>query len=260
MNACGWNSNACPERRRASLPRESLPLSLLVIVKTLLVFAHLLAMAVAVGRILLFDLQFLRLLHAPPSLAWRQDLEALKTTVKAALAVLWVTGAALVYMATLQDPAALQNQKLWMKVLTVALLTANGYLMHRFALPALNENLAFLARPGRQVVLLTVFAVTSTVTWLFASFLGIARPWNHTVGIGMLLALYATLMATALVGSLSWMFALRALPQRAADKTSALRVEPEPAEQPVQHSPGASIAMAPRPGPRSRALETTRNG
>jgi hypothetical protein len=214
-------------------------LTSLALLKTLLAFVHLLAMAVAVGRIILFDLQFPRQLHRPPTLAWRQDLDALKTTIKAALAVLWLSGGALVWLAVQQDPAALQNEKLWMKVLTVALLTANGYLMHRFALPALRDDVAFLARPGRQVALLTAFAVTSSVSWLFASFLGIARGWNHSIGIGPLLGLFGALMALALLGGLGWMFALRALPQRVGAVQDVARHRADP---PARAAPVAGAA------------------
>ncbi|MFG6441067.1 hypothetical protein [Roseateles sp. LKC17W] len=180
-----------------------------MLIKNLLVFIHLIAMAVAVGRMLEFDLRFLRAAHLPLNGSMRRALRATQRTMTVTLALLWATGLALVALAAWQDPNALHNEKLWMKLVTVACLTVNGVVLHRFAFPLLAGGLPFLALPSRQRLGLTLCAVMSSVSWLYASFLGIARSWNHSASFGQVLAVYlallalAALAATALVAMLA---------------------------------------------------------
>ncbi|MFG6429544.1 hypothetical protein [Roseateles sp. LYH14W] len=180
-----------------------------MLLKNLLVFVHLIAMAVAVGRMLEFDLRFLRAAHLPMNGAMRRALRATQRTMTATLGLLWATGLALVALAAWQDPNALLNEKLWMKMVTVACLTANGVVLHRFAFPLLAGGLPFLALPPRQRLGLTLCAVMSSVSWLYASFLGIARSWNHSapfvhvLGVYLALLALAALAATALVAVLA---------------------------------------------------------
>lgn len=180
-----------------------------MLIKNLLVFVHLLAMAVAVGKMLEFDRRFLRSAHLPPSRALRLQLLATQRTMTLALAVLWLSGAALVGLAWQQSPAAVLNEKLWVKLLTVCCLTVNGVLMHRFAFPKLAGPQAFLALPTVQLWALTLFAVVSSVSWLYAAFLGIARSWNYSTSFAQGLGVYLSLLVLAAVGGLSLVSLLR---------------------------------------------------
>lgn len=174
-----------------------------MLLKDLLVFVHLIAMAVAVGRMLEFDLRFLRAAHQPLNSAMLRTLKRTQRAMTLTLAVLWASGIALVAQAAGQDPQALQNEKLWAKVVTVLCLTFNGVVLHRIAFPLLTGPKAFLALPARQRLGLTLCAVMSSVSWLYASFLGIARSWNHTASVGHVLAVYLALLAIAAAGALA---------------------------------------------------------
>lgn len=165
--------------------------------KNALTFCHLLAMAVAVGKMLDYDFRFLRSVPHRPSPQLLQDLSTTKATMTAALIALWFTGAGLVYIGYAQNPAYLMNEKLWTKILTVCVLTLNGALMHRFAFPVLQRGGVFLELPWRQMLVLTLFAAISSVSWLYASFLGIARSWNNTAPLGYTLGIYAVLVLCA---------------------------------------------------------------
>lgn len=165
--------------------------------KNFLVFIHLIAMALAVARMLEFDLRFLRTAHRPLSAEMRQELARTQRLMSLTLAVLWASGLGLVALAAAQDPQALRNEKLWMKGLTVLCLTLNGLILHRVAFPVLQGPQAFLALPWRARTGLTLCAVMSSVSWLFASFLGIARSWNHTATFPQLLTLYLSLLLLA---------------------------------------------------------------
>jgi len=172
-----------------------------MLLKNLLVFIHLIAMAVAVGRMLEFDLRFLRSAHQPLNSAMRHALQHTRRTMTLTLTLLWLSGIALVAVAVDANPQALQNEKLWVKVLTVVCLTLNGLVLHRVAFPLLTGEQAFLDLPARQRLGLTLCAVMSSVSWLYASFLGIARSWNNTAPFGHVLGVYLALLALAGIGA-----------------------------------------------------------
>jgi len=126
-----------------------------------------------------------------------------------ALYVLWLSGLGLIYLGYIAAPAYIDNQKLWMKVVTVLVLTVNGALMHSFAFPHMLKKTAFLAMPLPTVLGLGLFASISSASWLYASFLGIARAWNNTVPFEYVLSVYGGLLALTAVGSAVLITSLR---------------------------------------------------
>ncbi len=180
-----------------------------MLITNALVYLHLLAMAIAVGRMLEYDFRFLRSVHRQPTTDSLAELVRTKTCMTFALYFLWLSGLALVYIGYTQTPHYLDNEKLWMKLVTVVVLTVNGVLMHRFAFPHMLTGTPFLALPLRTVLGLSLFAAVSSVSWLFASFLGVARWWNNTVSFECLLSIYVTLVTLAGMGTMVLMQALR---------------------------------------------------
>ncbi|GKS95886.1 hypothetical protein [Acidovorax sp. SUPP2825] len=172
-----------------------------MLLKNALVFVHLLAMAVAVGKMLEYDFRFLRSVHRPISAQQWENLLHTKRTMTVALGVLWLTGLGFLYVGQAQYPGYLANEKLWMKVLTVCVLTLNGMLMHHFAFPHMQQGTVFLQWPLGRVLLLTGFATVSSISWLYASFLGIARSWNDTVAFEHALGVYVALLLLAAAGT-----------------------------------------------------------
>lgn len=172
-----------------------------MMLKNLLVFTHLIAMAVAVGKILEWDVRLLLRSGEPLG---AQDLQALAQTerqVGLALALLWLSGLTLVGHGMLQWASYLENQKLWAKALIVLALSFNGFALHRWAFAALRRRQALLALPRPALAGLSLMAATSTVSWLYACFLGIARNWNHEASLSFALAVYALLLLAAWCGS-----------------------------------------------------------
>lgn len=168
--------------------------------KTLIVYAHLLATAFALVELLRFDFRILRKLHQPLDANDRQRLQVARVTINYALGVLWLTGIGLVVLNALADPdATLANEKLWMKIVAVMLLTLNGILVHRLAVRWIVPGQMIHQMPTAQQQLLLVMGTISTVSWLFAAFLGIARIWNNSVRIEELLVLYGALLIAAMV-------------------------------------------------------------
>lgn len=159
--------------------------------KTLLVYLHLLATAFALVELLKFDIRLLLNLNRPLAAVDLQRLISTKNTVTLALVVLWVTGIWFVVNGAIDEPGKyLTNQKLWMKVFTVSLLTVNGMLMHSIGFTRLRPGAVFSEMALRDQWLLLGMGVVSSVSWMFAAFLGIARAWNYTASFDDLLVMY----------------------------------------------------------------------
>lgn len=167
-----------------------------------LVFVHLLAAAMALGAIVATDLRLLsklaedRVRIAPPN-------AFVARIVAVALGGLWASGLAIVALGQMADPAYLANPKLQAKILLVVLLTANAFALHRITFPRLARGRRVARwRTGDWLAVAVPVALSNTL-WLFAAFLGIARPWNHTVPLEDVLAvavgLYAVVQAGILV-------------------------------------------------------------
>lgn len=150
-----------------------------------IVYIHLIACCVAIGLVFTCDAALIR-----DSLRVGQGIQhdnagfhALTATVGWSLAVLWLTGAAIIFQDALKSGFAyFHNPKLQVKITIVVLLTMNGALLHRAVLPAIAEVRTLLKlSPGRRR--LAVFAGTvSAVSWFYAALLRVGRPlaWEYS--------------------------------------------------------------------------------
>lgn len=164
--------------------------------KDLIVYAHLLATCIAIGTIVLTDLRLMtKVMGYRVVIPKPERLETVTITV--ALTLLYLTGAVIVFMGMVADPAYLENEKLLAKLLLVGLLTVNAVVLHKAVFPILGRS-----RPVSQWNRLEWFTVSACVSlsnsvWLFCAFLGVARVWNNTVSIehvlGVALAAWITL-------------------------------------------------------------------
>ena len=170
--------------------------------KTLLVYIHLIAACLAVGVILLQDIALAK---------WRgrsMDKEAIANLqnnshlATLALVVLWVSGLFIVAIGYLDVPGYLMNQKLWAKFTVVSILTLNGLLLHFYSFRVLASPTGFVGASGRSQLFVLVTAVVSLVSWLYACYLGIARPWNNTAPFAYVMFVYAMALTVTLVVAL----------------------------------------------------------
>lgn len=170
--------------------------------KMTIAYVHLLATCMALGSIFIADWRLLRgreYVLRPGALA---RLATTQRLVNVSLAALWVTGAALIWIGYAQNPDTyLDNQKLWAKVSVVAVLTLNGLFLHRFAFPVLKQGRSLSTLSNLRCMFLAVLGGTSLASWLFAAWLGMARPWNHAVEYGEVMALYLALAGLAILAT-----------------------------------------------------------
>ncbi|MES3013416.1 MAG: hypothetical protein V4750_06765 [Pseudomonadota bacterium] len=164
--------------------------------KLLLLFAHLLGTSLALGAIVATDIRLLRRLAddrvriAPPN-------PYVMRLMTIALAVLYLTGGAMIALGLQDDPTWLSgNPKLQAKLILIALLSINALVLHHYTFPGLARGRRVARWKIRDFMRVALPVALSNCLWMYCAFLGIARPWNHTVSLGFVL------------GTAVWLFAL----------------------------------------------------
>jgi hypothetical protein len=158
--------------------------------KTLIVYLHLIATCAAIGTIVITDLRLAakalgyKVVIPPP-----QRFETYMVGV--ALLVLYCTGAAIVYLGWQASPDYLLNEKLQAKLLLVALLSANALVLHRRVFPILQRSRPVSHWSPRDWSTVAASVSLSNSLWFFCAFLGIARVWNGTVSLAFVLTIAA---------------------------------------------------------------------
>lgn len=166
------------------------------ILRLTLLYIHLITFAITVSAIVLEDLHLLAHGFNTRSAA---RLRATSQTVIPGLLVLILTGAGMCAIDTgLQWSELASRPKLLAKLSVVALLTANGMLLHRIAFPALRHA---CPRPRLTALLLCLLGAVSSVSWLYAGFLGIARPLAERLQWHEFMLTYLGLVALAFAGA-----------------------------------------------------------
>lgn len=167
------------------------------LVRSLLIFLHLAAMIAAGISIAFGDYAILR--HRPIN---KHLLIKASRAVTWSLLALWVTGLSIISldMSTVALSLA-KAPKLQAKLTVVVLLTANGFLLHRYTLQALGGR----RRPTEdQVRLSAILGAVSATSWAYAMFLGVAKAWAPILGYGGFVGLYALGLVVGVVVSLRW--------------------------------------------------------
>ncbi len=155
-------------------------------------FVHVIAFALTVSAVLREDLRWL--LKRPADSA---RLRRTARTVSTGLVVLWATGLALWAFAAAASPVPWAlTAKLGAKLVVVALLTLNGWALHTWVFPRLSgANLNDeLIRP-----LPLVLGAISSASWVYAAFVGIARPLAGVFSFADFMALYGLCLSLAIV-------------------------------------------------------------
>ena len=172
-------------------------MTLLSILKIL----HLSGLVMGLGGAVLAD--FLILFQAVLRPVRQQTVESahgLARIVFAGLGLLWISGAALVYIRVSADPHFMMNEKLWAKVIIVCILTINGIAVHRIALNHLASRIGhklFDTQRPIETAGLTLIAAISSVSWFVPFVLGAASELNFKVKVLEVLGVYAaTILAT----------------------------------------------------------------
>ncbi len=157
--------------------------------KAIWVYGHLLCFALAFGLIVRSDWRLLRERHQRLSVDTIRQINELAHLVSLCLVGLWVSGIALLVIGYGDDGMHyLMNEKLWAKGVVVLAMTLNGWALHKLGLPRLHAGVCIARLPARQKVGLLVLGGVSAASWMYASFLGVARVLNHNAAMASVLA------------------------------------------------------------------------
>ena len=168
-----------------------------------IVYLHLIACCVALGLVLMSDLAMVKRLLNGDAREDPEHLDYLQKVVSGALAVLWLTGIAVISLdATEKGWEYFLNPKLQAKVAIVLLLTVNGFFLHRSILPLMKKTGSLLDLPLDHRFLAMFSGAVSAVSWFYAALLGIGRPLNWVYSLTELLAAYPVLIAGGFLGML----------------------------------------------------------
>ncbi|MGE7959542.1 hypothetical protein ACQKQA_23725 [Pseudomonas sp. NPDC089530] len=170
--------------------------------KMLLVYGHLIATCIALGRVLQADQKLWSWRKDVLSQVQREYLDETQKIVTHALLALWGSGLLLVLHGYLYEGSGyLLNQKLWAKASVVALLSLNGALLHRIGFPLLQKT-PFLSLHNCARTRLALLGALSMSGWLFAAFLGVARAWNNALPYLQVMGVFAVFSLFACVVAL----------------------------------------------------------
>jgi hypothetical protein len=174
-------------------------------IKTGLVIAHLIGLALGVGGATLMDLILVRfVLRGTIAREHADILKFSSMLVSAGLLILWVTGIAFLAHYYVFNAAALGNPKIFAKVVIVAILTVNGILIHNQVLPIIERNVGRRlfdgVSPRLKMGMLAAGAVSAT-SWYVPLALGALREFNFVVPASQILLAYAALLMTAVLSA-----------------------------------------------------------
>lgn len=159
-------------------------------INSLLVYIHLLAACVAIGILLIQDYALFKTNGRRLTALEINELHLNARRVSVALLLLWVTGIAIVIKGYVGNPDYVINPKLWAKLSVVIVLTINGCLLHSFCFPRLCKPHGINDLANADKILLAFSGSLSTTSWLYASYLGIARHWNFSMTYVDVMAIY----------------------------------------------------------------------
>src|SRR5262249_35173298 len=155
-----------------------------------LLYGHIIAFALALATILKEDVRLLR-----AKLIDSASLLASAKLVKWLLLALWVTGVPMVMMDIGADVSLLLGKpKLLAKLMVVGALTLNGILLHLVVFPMVTGN---LKNPNKVATIAVTLGAVSITSWLYASFLGVARFVAPYFSLFDFVILYLLVLATA---------------------------------------------------------------
>ena len=167
------------------------------LIRSLLIFFHLATMLAAGISIAFGDYAILR--HRPVN---RDLLIKASKAVTWSLCALWLTGLAIIALDLSTTSLVLSKApKLQAKLTVVLILTANGFLLHRYTLGALGGK----RQPSEhEVRLAAILGAVSAASWGYAIFLGVAKAWAPILGYSGFVTLYFLAVAAAITVSLRW--------------------------------------------------------
>lgn len=198
---------------------EILAIDLAAIARMTLILVHILAVAAAGAGIAFGDYAIFSQHRIDTRLLYKAG-----QAVTAALLMLWMTGLVIIWMDTHFEWAVLVTKpKLLAKLTVVTMLSINGVALHCIVFKRLStaQNDALVAAK-----LPSVLGAISVVTWLYAAFVGLAKPVAPLLGYVGFMGLYFVVLIIGVVAALILMRPRLAQRITLAEHASGMAVSP----------------------------------
>jgi hypothetical protein len=207
---------------------------------------HLVGLIMGLGGAMLADYTTLtRGVIRPVSSFTIHQMHFLSRIVAAGLVLLWISGIAITWLNTQANPEYITNQKLWAKVIVVAVLTLNGCYIHKTILPSLQNaggRRLFDGVARREVAIMTLCGSFSFVSWTVPLVLAKATSLNYVTPIQSILLVYAVLLLTVWLGMYLTMSSI-ARAQMFARTAAAVNPHPTHNRRPFDNVPMRDFAI-----------------
>ena len=159
---------------------------------------HIFGLVLGVGAATLLDLiiaRFILMRGITPEHVYVVDFSSRIITI--GLALLWISGIGFLIHYGVFEPAKLQNPKIWAKIAIVAVLSANGLLVHYFVLPRIRNQVGKRLFDGLSPFdcsLVLLAGTVSVISWVCAADTWRDSQLNYIVPAEVILSSYALLV------------------------------------------------------------------
>jgi hypothetical protein len=159
---------------------------------------HIFGLVLGVGAATLLDLiiaRFILMRGITPEHVYVVDFSSRIVTI--GLALLWISGIGFLIHYGVFEPSKLQNPKIWAKIAIVAVLSANGLLVHYFVLPRIRNQVGKRLFDGLSPFdcsLVLLAGTVSVISWYVPLILGAIPQLNYIVPAEVILSSYALLV------------------------------------------------------------------
>lgn len=163
---------------------------LIEIIRSLLVFAHLIVFSIAIVLVITTDYSIVK---------YGVELPTFHVRIRCVLtlfALLWITGLIMLFIDTgFHAETIISNSKLLIKIVCVFVMTFNGMLLHMVGLKLLAHEDSM---SRKQAIILCIIGAISTTNWFLAGFIG-SNNMLAQVPFTILLLQYAVINALSCV-------------------------------------------------------------
>ncbi|MEO1640996.1 MAG: hypothetical protein AAFU41_17300 [Pseudomonadota bacterium] len=164
---------------------------------------HFIGLAIGLGAATLLDLMILRFFLGKEMTFQRLEMfEFLADIVNVGLKLLWMTGLCFLLLYWATDPVKLGNEKVWAKMVIVAILTINGWFIHRTVIPFMQGQVGYTMLGGitlRKKCVFVTMGMISVVSWYLPIIIANLPQLNFAVPMWQILLAYGGILSLVLL-------------------------------------------------------------
>lgn len=164
---------------------------------------HFIGLALGLGAAMLLDMMIVRFFLGRVLTQQHCDIFTFCADIVAiGLKLLWMTGLCFLVFYWIFEPVKLTNEKVWAKMVIVAILTANGVFIHRTVLPFLQQQVGGTMLQGTTLLRQHIFlsaGMVSFVSWYAPLIIANLPHLNFKVPLIQILGVYGIVLCGVFV-------------------------------------------------------------